>query len=192
LNPELLKLANSLTTDYSLADICNSDGNNFDTEQDRKKFIRDYYASIYKVPECDASRGPNLIEAFLGADILEHPMVKNSKLSESERDRLDLPLSLSELDKSLKEANQRSAPGIDGFNMKFINKFWYLLRMPLFRYANVCFEKGILTPTFRSATVRLIPKKGDKKLMKKLASNLSIIKFIQGNLPGSKQSFKNC
>jgi hypothetical protein len=62
----------------------------------------------------------------------------------------------------MENANLRSAPGLDGLSMEFIRLHWKFLRGPLFKYANCCFEKGILTPNFRAACVRLIPKKGDK------------------------------
>jgi hypothetical protein len=50
--------------------------------------------------------------------------------------------------------------------MHFIEKFWYVFRGPIFDYANCCFKKGILTYPFRTACVRLIPKKGDKTDLK--------------------------
>jgi hypothetical protein len=74
---------------------------------------------------------------------------------------LDNPLSISELDESLKNCNLKSAAGNDGFSNKLIQLCWSHLRLPLFNYANFCFQKGILTHNFRSATIKLIPKKGD-------------------------------
>ena len=51
--------------------------------------------------------------------------------------------------------------GIDRLSTRFIAKFWKFFRVPLFNYANCCFRKGTLTDTFKSATIRLIPKKGE-------------------------------
>ena len=106
------------------------------------------------------------IEQFLGLDILANPILKNSKLSPAESAKLELPLSLSELDAAVKQANTRSAPGLDGLNTAFITKFWGILRIPLLRYANCCFKKGELTPTFKTASIRLIPKKGSHENIK--------------------------
>ena len=58
-------------------------------------------------------------------------------------------------------SNKNSAAGGDGISGKFITKFWPLLRRPLLNYAQECFKKGILSDTFRTANIRLIPKKGD-------------------------------
>jgi hypothetical protein len=104
---------------------------------------------IKKTP-CDVNREPNLIEKFLGEDVLSHPLISKSKLTEDDKKSLDLPLTIAELDKALTEANKKSAPGIDGLSMQFIEKFWYLLRVPLFNYANTCFAKGRLTYVFRT------------------------------------------
>jgi Reverse transcriptase (RNA-dependent DNA polymerase) len=62
----------------------------------------------------------------------------------------------------LKQSNKKSAPGLDGFNNTFIDKFWKFFRVPLLRYFNCCNSKGRLTNNFRTAKIRLIPKKGDK------------------------------
>ena len=74
---------------------------------------------------------------------------------------LESPLTLAELDKGLAESNKKSAPGPDGLSANFVQKFWKFLRVPLWRYALCSFERGELSPTFRTASVRLIPKKGD-------------------------------
>jgi hypothetical protein len=55
----------------------------------------------------------------------------------------------------------RSAPGIDGMSNVFIKKYWQYFRTPLFNYANSCLAKKRLTANFRSASIKLIPKKGD-------------------------------
>jgi hypothetical protein len=103
----------------------------------------------------------NCIEEFLGVEILNSPVVANSRITVQEREILDRPLSIQELDESLQNCNLRSAPGADGFSNKLIKKCWKYLRLPLFNYSNHCFVSGILTPNFRSASIKLIPKKGD-------------------------------
>jgi hypothetical protein len=84
-----------------------------------------------------------------------------SKLTETEKSDLDCPLTIQELDKSIKKAKKNTAPGIDGVSNRFISRFWEFYRVPLHKYALRCFETGTLTDNFRSAKIRLIPKKGD-------------------------------
>ncbi len=81
-------------------------------------------------------------------DIATHPTVLGSKLTQTEQERLDTPLAIEELDKALKEANQKSAPGIDGFSYKFITEHWQLYRIPLFDIAVEGLENGGLPLSF--------------------------------------------
>jgi len=87
--------------------------------------------------------------------------VQNLKLSDAEKVRLDAQLSVQELEIALEGANKNSAAGIDGISTKFISRYWELFKYPLHKYALRCFEKGMLTQSFKSAMVKLIPKKGD-------------------------------
>ena len=63
---------------------------------------------------------------------------------------MELPITLAELDLSLKEGNAKSAPGMDGMGMPVIKKIWNYIRHPLKKYANHYFETGTLTENFRS------------------------------------------
>ena len=73
---------------------------------------------------------------------------------------------IEDLDKSLKKANFRFAPGFDGFSNNLIKKCWPYLRSPLLKYANTCLTKGQLTANFRGATIKLIPKINDLSKLK--------------------------
>jgi hypothetical protein len=83
-----------------------------------------------------------------------------------EREDMDRPLSITELDDSLNNCNIKSAAGADGFSNKLIKKCWQYLRIPLHNYAIHCYNTGILTTNFRSACIKLIPKKGDRSKLK--------------------------
>jgi hypothetical protein len=72
-----------------------------------------------------------------------------------------LDLRIEELDNAIRQANKKSAPGTDGISNQFIERYWHLFRILLFKYANACHERGRLTVNFRTAKIRLIPKKGD-------------------------------
>jgi len=106
------------------------------------------------------------IEEFLGQDICNDPIVKNSKLTETEKTYFDTPITQDELDIAMKGSNQRSAPGIDGYPGKFINQFWYVFRDPLYKCMHESFRLGRLPDSFRTAVIKLLPKKGDISKMK--------------------------
>jgi hypothetical protein len=87
--------------------------------------------------------------------------VTGSKLTDAERTALDAPLRIEELDVALNKANVKSAPGCDSFSYRFIIRFWDVYRNALFECARESFETGIMPDAFRTASIRLIPKKGN-------------------------------
>jgi hypothetical protein len=108
-------------------------------DQERKEYIREHFAKIYAKDPNKPEDLSGCIEAFLGAEILNNPVVQNSKLSIAEKTALEQPLTMEELNVSVAGANISSAPGIDGFNTRFIQKFLKYFSTPLLRYANCCF-----------------------------------------------------
>jgi hypothetical protein len=119
-----------------------------------------HYEKIYKKDSDEPESLEGYIENFLGPEILQNPVVQDSKLSVEKKGSLETPLTMEELNRALEGANGNSAPRIDGINTKFIKKFWYIFNIPLLRYAQRCFDKGELTRSFRTAILKMIPKKG--------------------------------
>jgi hypothetical protein len=150
--------------DCAISEICNDLEIEFPTTELRSSYIKNYFGEVYKKPEGEQLL-PDSISNFLG-DTANNNVVQNSKLTEDERSELDLPITLLELEQSINSANMKSAPGPDGITNPFIKHFWGLFRVPLLKYANACFASGNLTDNFRRARIRLIPKKGNKKLLK--------------------------
>jgi hypothetical protein len=146
----------------SLSGIKAENGRVFASDTEREEHIVRHFEKIY-VRKKDAAKVDyeNCIKNFLGEEICSNPVVTGSKLTEAEKNTLEGPLTLVELDLSLKNANCKSAPGLDGFSNKLIKLCWEYLRRPLLNYANHCFISGSMTHNFRSACIRLIPKKGD-------------------------------
>jgi hypothetical protein len=131
------------------------------TVAERNDFIYEYYKNLYVQDPNEDDDISGCIERFLGPDILNSNLVANSKISETEKNSLEQEISLAELDKSVNEAKLNSVGGMDGIGNQFLKKFWVYFRIPLYNYAKCCFEKGQLTSSFKSAAIRLIPKKGD-------------------------------
>jgi hypothetical protein len=151
----------------SLSGICDDNGTPFSTDEERNEHIVGSYEKIYltRAGE-DQINYENCINNFLGPEIVSSDIVQGSILTEQERERLDLPLSIEELDMSMNNANMKSAPGKDGYSNVLLKKIWKFIRIPLLNYANHCFLTGSLTQNFRSAVIKLIPKKGNLHLLK--------------------------
>ena len=96
----------------------------------------------------------------------EHPIVTGSKLNEAEKDSMETPLTIEELDQSINQAKLKSAPGGDGFSNYFIKEYWHIFRKPLHKLSVDCYANNKLTKSFSSAEIKLIPKKGNIKLLK--------------------------
>ena len=106
-----------------LLDICDIDGKHFSDKKENEKYIVSYFKNIYTKPSTEPENLEGCIEDFLGPVILDHPVVKNSILTAQEKNRLDRPFDILELDEAIKKANLHSAAGIDGLSTRFIAKF---------------------------------------------------------------------
>ena len=68
------------------------------------------------------------IEQFLGPAICNHPIVRDSKISEQLKTNLEAPLTQEELDKAMESAKISTAAGPDGIDNSFLKKFWKYFR----------------------------------------------------------------
>ena len=157
-SPMFLSLAKNRNLG-KLSQLRRDNGENFASSEECAEHIVSFYEKLYKISPDEEQDFTNIIKNFLGEDIASSRLETNSKLTQAERDSLESPLTLEDLDKSLKKANFRFAPGSDGFSNNLIKKCWPYLRSPLLKYTNTCLTKGQLTANFRGATIKLIPKK---------------------------------
>lgn len=165
ITPTFLKLLRHSKCEGKLSDIKKEDGSDFESDLAREEFITSYFKKVYSLKENVQQEVTGCIENFLGPELLNSPIVLNSKLTEQEKASVDNDLSLEELDQSIKQGNN-SASGMDGINNKFLKRFWNRIRTPLHRYASTSFRNGTLTHSFKTASIRLIPKKGDISQLK--------------------------
>ena len=131
----------------------------FQSDKEREEYINSFFRDLYGAKdEVDMN-----IEDFLGNDIINSEYVQNKRLSVEESQLLDQPLSVIELDKSLKKCKKKSAPGADGWSYPSISFFWKILRSALLKSFNSMSENEKLEYSFSRVNLRMIPKKGDLK-----------------------------
>jgi hypothetical protein len=164
MTPRFLRIAET-QCDADLSVVKDNNGRPFVHNSDRNNFITNFYEDLYKIPADAQNDFTGCVENFLG-DLINHPVIRGCKLSEEEAASLEAGLTIEELDEAVKKCNTKSAPGIDGISNNFIKKFWPYFRVPLYEYTCSCAESGTLTPTFRTALIKLIPKKGDTTMIK--------------------------
>jgi hypothetical protein len=143
-----------------LSVITKDDGTPFPNPEERSEHVTGFYETLYKLPDTVPENFTNCVTDFLG-DLVNHPALRGCMLNEEEKTRLEADVTIGELDEAVEKINLGSAPGIDGLNNRFIKKFWSLFRVPLYEYTVECIANKRLTGTFRTALIRLIPKKGD-------------------------------
>ncbi len=123
ITPHFLRLAKTLNND-SLEKIRRDNGQAFPNKRERESHIVKFYKDLYSLPDVMPEDFTDCVSNFLGQEICAHPVVQNSKLNEDEKNLMDRPLEIAELDDSVLKLNLRSAPGIDGVSNRFIVKFW--------------------------------------------------------------------
>jgi hypothetical protein len=164
MTPLFLRLAQEKCC-ASLDEIKDKTGLPFRDGGARDRYITEFYRSLYKIPRNARGNFTNCVENFLGV-LVDHPAVVGCKLSEDEKNSLETDITVEELDEAVAKCNSNSAPGIDGIGNRFIKKFWTFFQITLLEYFTVCNNRGTLTETFRTALIRLIPKKGDVSHLK--------------------------
>jgi len=161
-----MNLVKSKNVGDSLENLRREDGSEFGNPENLKNYIGDYYKGIYK-QENNAAKITSLenIYQFLGP-VATNPIVVNSKLTNDERDELEVDISEQELTQSINNANLSSSPGADGISNRFIKHFWQFFKTPLLKLCRHCYETNSLPVSFKSANIKLIPKKGDVSKIK--------------------------
>jgi Reverse transcriptase (RNA-dependent DNA polymerase) len=151
-----MEIAKLTSQDADLKIIANEKGESFTDTSEQKNYIKNFYENLYKKDETKGT-----IEDFLGAEICNSELVKNSKLTEPETESLDRELKIEELDIAMLKSNFKSAAGSDKLSNNFIKTFRHIIRQPLYDVSKSGLENNDLPDAFMTADIKLIPKKGD-------------------------------
>ena len=117
-SPHFLDICKKTVQSDNISDICNEKGEKLMSRADLELYITNFYKSLYRFD--DTVQGE--IDDFLGPDVLNHPLVRGSILTDEEKIKLDRELCITELDSALEQSNFKSSPGVDGFSYKYIKK----------------------------------------------------------------------
>jgi hypothetical protein len=91
ITPYFLKLIKGNKTLSSLTSIRDERGNNFTNEKDQKEYIVQHYKKNYKKDPDEPESLEGYIKNILGPEILQNPVVQDSKLSVEEKGSLHSP-----------------------------------------------------------------------------------------------------
>ena len=132
---------------------------------DRKKIqdkFRTDFQAIYAKQEIDNDE--NSIENFLNSygDHLPYLKLKNRAIPNNIREGMEGIITENELKTCLfKNMKPNSAPGIDGFTVAWLRKFWFELAKLSTLAINDCYNNEALTNTLKIGIIRLL-RKGSK------------------------------
>jgi len=129
----------------------------FNSESERQNYINNFYKELYSNVTPDSMT----IHDFLGDEIYNSEYVRGKKLTLEESLELEGPLTILEVNKSLRKCKKRSAPGEDGWCNRSIEHFWEILKYPLVASFNNMAENECLSFSFSRVNIRLIPKKAE-------------------------------
>ena len=105
---------------------------------------------------------PHLLDAFLGD--AAHPT-----LNDEDRELLESPITIHELEEALKLLNSDSAPGCDGLTPLFYSHFWDSVKIPLFESIKESINNELLTLSQRRAVITLLPKSTEKEALRDIS-----------------------
>ena len=120
-------------------------------QEDILSEVRDFYQDLFKNNDSDLD---DLTEQKLDEIIHE----KISKLTLDESNELEGPLSLTELNNSLRAMKNGKCPGVDGFPSEFYKLFWGKLKFFVLRALNHAYESGEMSISLRQCIISCLPK----------------------------------
>ena len=121
-----------------------------------QRITRDYYQQVY------ANKMDNLEEMDKFLEKYNFP-----KLNQEETEKLNRPITSTEIKTVIRNLPANKSPGPDGFTAEFYQKFREDLTPNLLKLFQKIAEEGKLPNSFNEATITLIPKPGKDATKKK-------------------------
>jgi hypothetical protein len=136
----------------SLDVICDQNSEPFLSDEARETYMSKSLGSIYNKKNSSVS-----INDFMG-DLRNDARVP--KLSEIDKNILDMPLTVDELNTAFRRSNKKSAGGGDLITYNLLKHFFYDINEIILDAFKKMIENGKLSGQFSNVRIRLIPKKG--------------------------------
>jgi hypothetical protein len=124
--------------------------------------ITSYFATIFSGRHAATAAAAEPVDS--GASFVPNPahfptfLNGLPRLSQLERDSLEVPFTLPELAAAAEEAAANKSPGLDGLSYEFYRATLPLVGPPLLAALNAMLANGLLFPSLRRGVVRLLPK----------------------------------
>ena len=93
MTPYFLSLVKGSKKEDSLSNIVDENGTPFNSEEERKTYIKESFEKLYKIPDDEVVLEADSITNFL-REVADNPVFIESKLNEQERNSLEHDLTL--------------------------------------------------------------------------------------------------
>jgi hypothetical protein len=122
-----------------------------------------FFSAIFQgrhVAAADPANDPVDSGTPFSPDLLAFPQFLDNlpQLSPEERDGLEVPFSLAELEAAVLEATPNKAPGLDGLSYEFYRATLPIIGPHLLAALSSMLSSGLLSVSLRRGVVRLLPK----------------------------------
>ncbi|KAK3187757.1 hypothetical protein Dsin_027318 [Dipteronia sinensis] len=87
------------------------------------------------------------------------------RLSEEERDFLERPFTIEEVQEAVSSCDGNKAPGQDGMNLNFIKANWEVIQEDFLRFIHEFYKEGAIVEELNKTFIALIPKGGRPETM---------------------------
>lgn len=138
----------------SIKSLYDLNGTEVNTQQEIQHAHWNFYSKLYSAEQID----PQIQNEFMS----NVPV----SLSDDEKSKCDLPLTLREITLAMRGLSKGKTPGSDGLPLEFYIKFCDLLAPHLVDLFNFSLENGSCSPSMQESVTRVIFKKDDPKDLK--------------------------
>ena len=152
-----------------IATLKDENGENVNKPCDLLRVTANFYKKLFTKDKTDASKQKALLKNI------------KSTFTPSQRDSLDAPITLDELEKAVKSLNDDKSPGLTGLPAEFYKVFWPLLKFRYLNFVNFAFHNGFPLSLNTSVTTLIYKDKGasddlaNYRPISLIASDLKII-----------------
>jgi hypothetical protein len=122
ITPHFIKLMKVGNGKEPLSQIKDDNGADFPDPQARTAYITDFYRKLFTSSRENVVVDNNTIPTFLGPEICNSSIVKNSILTEAEKVLVNGLFTVQELDEAVRESKTATASGPDGIGNACIKK----------------------------------------------------------------------
>ena len=134
------------------------DGEHVTGNRDILRYCCDHYEKMYS-SQAGGTEGTAQVVNLSSTDVCP-------RLSQSDQERCEGPISNQECEQALKEMKNNKAASVSGLTKEFFLFFWEDLGGLIVDYINEAKQKGVFFVTQRRGVITVLPKKGDQMFIK--------------------------